>query len=169
MVLEPQCGFGQVRGIEMRIRVSALELRRFKAEERARKIVDLGHMIREFEHGAAELERQIRAEEDRTRIKDPAHFAYSTFAKSASQRRDNLRTSADALKAKLEAAKGERDETLEQFNGVNGALHDCRRVEPVMAASRDINRQRRNPQWMCNQEPALETKPHRIASSGSFS
>jgi len=53
---------------------------------------------------------------DRTGIKDPAHFAYSTFAKSASQRRDNLRTSADGLKAKLEGAQRERDEALEQVS-----------------------------------------------------
>jgi len=73
-------------------------------------------MIREFENMAADLDRQIKAEEDRTGIKDPAHFAYSTFAKSASQRRDNLRTSADGLKAKLEGAQRERDEALEQVS-----------------------------------------------------
>ena len=54
---------------------------------------------------AADLDRQIAAEETRTGVKDPAHFSYSTFAKSASQRRDNLRASADGLKAKLEAAQ----------------------------------------------------------------
>jgi hypothetical protein len=153
----------------MRTQESALRLKRFEVDEKARKVADLEHMIREFEHGAADLERQIRAEEDRTHIKDPGHFAYSTFAKSASLRRDNLRTSADALKAKLEAAKCERDETLEQYNGANEALHDCWRAEQIAAALGEINRQRRNPQWMCRQGPALETKPRRIASSGTFS
>ena len=71
-------------------------------------------MIREFDGMASDLDRQIKAEEDRTGVRDPAHFAYSTFAKSASQRRDNLRASADGLKAKLEAALRERDEALEQ-------------------------------------------------------
>ncbi|HUJ36376.1 MAG TPA: flagellar export protein FliJ [Hyphomicrobium sp.] len=98
----------------MKARESALRLKRFEADEKARKVADLEHMIREFENMAADLDRQIRAEEDRTGIKDPAHFAYSTFAKSASLRRDNLRTSADGLKAKLEAAQRERDEALEQ-------------------------------------------------------
>jgi flagellar FliJ protein len=100
----------------MKARESALRLKRFEADEKARKVADLEHMIREFENMAADLDRQIKAEEDRTGIKDPAHFAYSTFAKSASQRRDNLRTSADGLKAKLEAAQRERDEALEQVS-----------------------------------------------------
>jgi flagellar protein FliJ len=100
----------------MKARESALRLKRFEADEKARKVADLEHMIREFENMASDLDRQIRAEEDRTGIKDPAHFAYSTFAKSASQRRDNLRTSADGLKAKLEAAQKERDEAMEQVS-----------------------------------------------------
>lgn len=100
----------------MKARESALRLKRFEADEKARKVADLEHMIREFENMAADLDRQIRAEEERTGVKDPAHFAYSTFAKSASQRRDNLRTSADGLKAKLEAAQRERDEAMEQVS-----------------------------------------------------
>jgi flagellar FliJ protein len=98
----------------MKARESALRLKRFEADEKARKVADIEHMIREFEGMAADLDRQIKAEEDRTGIKDPAHFAYSTFAKSASQRRDNLRASADGLKVKLESAQRERDEALEQ-------------------------------------------------------
>jgi hypothetical protein len=98
----------------MKARESALRLKRFEADEKARKVADLEHMIREFETMAADLDRQIRAEEERTGVKDPAHFAYSTFAKSASLRRDNLRASAGGLKAKLEVAQRERDEALEQ-------------------------------------------------------
>jgi len=97
----------------MKARESALRLKRFEADEKARKVADLEHMINEFESMAADLDRQITAEEARTGVKDPAHFAYSTFAKSASQRRDNLRASADGLRAKLEAAQRERDEALE--------------------------------------------------------
>ena len=100
----------------MKARESALRLKRFEADEKARKVADLEHMIREFENMAADLDRQIKAEEDRTGIKDPAHFAYSTFAKSASQRRDNLRTSADGLKAKLEGAQRELGDALEQVS-----------------------------------------------------
>lgn len=98
----------------MKARESALRLKRFAADEKARKVADLEHMIREFDGMASDLDRQIKAEEDRTGVRDPAHFAYSTFAKSASQRRDNLRASADGLRVKLEAAQRERDEALEQ-------------------------------------------------------
>jgi hypothetical protein len=48
---------------------------------------------------------------------DPTHFAYSSFATSARQRRDNLRASAQTLKANLERTRRERDKVLAQLNG----------------------------------------------------
>ena len=99
----------------MKARESALRLKRFEVDEKARKVADLEYMIGDFEGMAADLSRQIEAEENRTGIKDPTHFAYSTFAKSASQRRDNLRASADGLKVKLEAERREFQDTLEQL------------------------------------------------------
>ena len=74
----------------MKARESALKLKRFEADEKGRKVQELEHMIREFETMASDLDRQIQAEEDRTGVKDQTHFAYSTFAKSAAQRRNNL-------------------------------------------------------------------------------
>ena len=73
----------------MKPRESALRLKRFETEEKIRKVADLESMIREFDQMAADLDRQIANEEDRTGVKDRFHFAYSTFAKSALQRRDN--------------------------------------------------------------------------------
>ena len=108
----------------MKARESALRLKRFAADEKARKVADLEHMIREFDGMANDLDRQIKAEEERTGVRDPSHFNYSTFAKSASQRRDNLRASADGLKAKLEAALRERDEAVEQAERADTASHD---------------------------------------------
>lgn len=108
----------------MKARESALRLKRFEADEKARKVADLEHMIREFDGMANDLDRQIKAEEERTGVRDPAHFNYSTFAKSASQRRDNLRASADGLKDKLEAALRERDEAMEQAARADTASHD---------------------------------------------
>jgi flagellar protein FliJ len=113
---------------------TALTLKRYEADEKARKAADLKHMIREFENMAFDLDRQIKVEEDRTHIKDPAHFAYSTFAKSASHRRDNLRTSAEELRVELEATRRERDDALGQFNRVDTTaireqLRDCRHAE----------------------------------------
>jgi len=82
---------------------------RFEAREKARKVADLESMIREFEAMAEDLNRQISNEEERTGVKDAKHFAYSTFAKAARQRRDNLQLSVDGLRAKLEVAQAERD------------------------------------------------------------
>lgn len=100
----------------MKSRDTTLRLRRFEADDKARKVADLEHMIRDFETMATDLERQIQAEEERTGIRDASHFAYSTFAKSAAQRRDNLRSSANELLQKLEAAQRERDDALEQLS-----------------------------------------------------
>lgn len=108
----------------MKARESALRLKRFAADEKARKVADLEHMIREFDGMASDLDRQIKAEEERTGVRDPAHFNYSTFAKSASQRRDNLIASADGLRAKLEIALRERDEALEQAARADTASQD---------------------------------------------
>jgi len=124
----------------MKARESALRLKRFAADEKARKVADLEHMIREFDGMANDLDRQIKAEEDRTGVRDPGHFNYSTFAKSASQRRDNLRASADGLKVKLEAALLERDEALEQVARADSPagqdqLRNRRRAERAAAAA----------------------------------
>lgn len=99
----------------MKARENALRIRRHVVDEKNRKVEDLERMIREFDVMAADLDRQIQAEEDRTGIRDRSHFSYSTFAKSAAQRRDNLRTSNDAMREQLAAAIRERDEAMEQY------------------------------------------------------
>ncbi len=96
----------------MKSREAALRLKRFEADEKSRKVHGLEQMIRDFEVMAVDLERQVQGEEDRTGVKDAHHFAYSTFAKAASQRRDKLRASIDDLKVKLDDAMRERDEVL---------------------------------------------------------
>jgi flagellar FliJ protein len=96
----------------MKSRETALRLKRFAAEEKRRKVIDLEQMIREFHHMAADLDRQVQAEEERTGVRDKSHFTYSTLAKAAADRRDKLRASAADLQVKLEAAVRERDEAL---------------------------------------------------------
>lgn len=100
----------------MKSRDTAMRLKRFEANEKARKVSDLEYMVREFEQMATDLERQIQAEEDRTGIKDKAHFSYSTFAKSAIERRDNLVASVEELREKLAAAEKDRDDAVEQLS-----------------------------------------------------
>ena len=100
----------------MKARESALRIKRFEADEYSKKVANLEFMIRDFQGMAADLDRQIQAEEERTGIKDSAHFAYSTFAKSAAQRRNNLRASAAELAVKLEAALKARDDAVEHLS-----------------------------------------------------
>jgi hypothetical protein len=80
-------------------------LKEFQIDGHRRKVAQIHTMIAEFELLAGELDREIRAEQDRTGIHDPAHFAYSTYARAASQRRDNLKRSTFELKLKLDDAK----------------------------------------------------------------
>jgi flagellar FliJ protein len=68
---------------------------------------------------ASELDQQIEIEHTKTGISDVAHFAYSTFAKAALTRRDNLLNSASDMRGKLEAAQ----------DGLAEALEDLKKVE----------------------------------------
>ncbi len=125
----------------MKSRESALRLKRFEAQEKARKVLGLEQMIRDFETMAIDLERQVQAEEDRTGIKDIGHFNYSTFAKAASQRRDKLRASIEDLRVQLEAAMRERDEAgvdvVEQAPQQRDLMRGRRRIErPAVAMAR---------------------------------
>ena len=96
----------------MKARESSLRAKRFEADEKNRKVSDLEQLIHEFERMAYDLECQVRAEEERTGVKDAQHYAYSTFARSAEQRRQNLLASVSELQGKLEAAMAERDDVV---------------------------------------------------------
>lgn len=113
----------------MKPRDTTLRLKRFEVAEKARKVGSMETMILDLEHIASDLARQIAAEEERTGIKDPAHFAYSTFAKAAGQRRSNLVTSISDLKVKLDSARREHEEMVLEL----------KKLEP--AESRDSDRQ----------------------------
>ena len=99
----------------MKSRETMIQLVRFKAEEKRKKVVDLEAMIRDFESMAIDLDRQIEAEHERTGVRDTTHFAYSTFAKAAAQRRSNLRASVEDLKMKLAAARREHESAQEEL------------------------------------------------------
>jgi hypothetical protein len=76
----------------------ALRRPAFDPDERRRRGVQVETMIAEMETAANQLDREIQAEEIRSGIHDPAHFAYPTYAKAATVRRDNLRRSIQKLK-----------------------------------------------------------------------
>src|SRR5215467_16119446 len=93
-------------------------LRRKQSEvsEKEIKVVLLRTMIGDFDNMIGRLEQQIAAEEDRTRIKDPRHPAYSMFAKAAAERRQNLLISEAHTRSMLDVAKREFDEVTAQLS-----------------------------------------------------
>jgi len=95
-----------------------IRLKKFQVEERRRTVAQIESMISRFERISADLERDIKIEQDRSRIHDPAHFAYPTYAKAAIQRRDNLKRSAHDLKIQLEDAKAALGEAFEEMRKV---------------------------------------------------
>jgi flagellar protein FliJ len=105
----------------MKTRDSALRLKRFDVAERARKVADIEMMARDFETMVGDLERQITTEEERTGIRDTAHFAYSTFAKSVTVRREKLIATIADLKLQLDAARRLHDDAVEELQRLEAA------------------------------------------------
>lgn len=89
----------------MKSRETLIRLKKFRVDEKRRNVAQIEAMIAEFERMASDLEREIRIEQDRAGIHDPEHFAYPTYAKATVGRRENLKRSADELRAQLEDAK----------------------------------------------------------------
>src|ERR1700687_1471373 len=89
----------------MKSRETLIRLKKFQVDERRRKVVQIEGMIAEFDRMAADLDREILAEQERAGIHDPTHFAYPTYAKAALARRDNLKRSAGELQGQLEGGR----------------------------------------------------------------
>jgi flagellar export protein FliJ len=102
----------------MKSRETLIRLRKFQVDEKRRKVAQIEAMIAEFDRIAAELDREIKLEQDRAGIHDPGHFAYPTYAKAAIQRRENLTRSADELRIQLEDAKSLLGEAFDELKKV---------------------------------------------------
>jgi len=102
----------------MKSRDSLIRLRKFQVDEKRRKVAQIEAMIGEFDRMATDLEREIKVEQDRAGIHDPAHFAYPTYAKAAITRRENLKRSADELRVQLEDAKLAMGEAADELKKV---------------------------------------------------
>ena len=102
----------------MKSRETLIRLKRFQVDEKRRKVMQIESMIAEFERIAGDLDREIKTEQDRAGIHDPAHFAYPTYAKAAMQRRENLKRSATDLKLQLDDAKATLAEAFEEMKKV---------------------------------------------------
>jgi len=100
---------------------SLIRLKKFQVDEKRRQVAQIEMMVRDFERMASELDQQIEIEHTKTGISDITHFAYSTFAKAAIARRDNLLASANDMRGKLEAAQ----------DGMVEAIEDLKKVEQL--------------------------------------
>jgi len=111
----------------MKSRENLLRLKHFQVEDKTRQLTQIELMVQELGKMADELSAQIRIEEDKSGIADPAHFAYPTFAKAARLRRDNLHGSIRDLNIRREAAAATLAEAEEELK------------KAMMIDSRDAN------------------------------
>jgi len=100
----------------MKSRESLTRLKEFQLKEKRRQLKQLQMMMAEFERMAKDLENQIQYEEKKSGITDPGHFAYSTFAKAARQRSENLQVSIKELKVQQDAVEAAVEELQEEFD-----------------------------------------------------
>jgi flagellar FliJ protein len=107
-----------MRDMDMKARESLIRLKRFQVEERNRRVKQIEAMIADFERMAADLEREITTEEEKSGISDKSHFAYSTYARAAATRRENLLCSAEELRGQLDDARLLHQDAVEDLRAL---------------------------------------------------
>ncbi len=117
----------------MKSRDTLIRLKRFQAEEKRRRVSQIEAMIADFARMAADLDREIAIEEQRSGVTDVNHFAYSTYARAARGRRDNLMQSTEDLRPQLTEAKAHHAEALEELAKVQNldGREKGERMEPL--------------------------------------
>lgn len=121
----------------MKSRDSLIRLKRFQVDEKRRRVAQIEAIVAEFDRMAGDLDREIAAEEKRSGISDLGHFAYPTYAKAARARRDNLKRSAEDLRAQLNDAKAELGEAFEALKKVETLDSRERSAERAAEAARE--------------------------------
>jgi flagellar export protein FliJ len=123
----------------MKSRDALIRLKRFEVDEKRRKVADIEMMIGDFNHMAVDLERQIAIEQERSGVSDSNHYAYPTFAKAAIQRRNNLLASATDLQAKLDSARDQLAEAMEDLGKIELLEErDAMKIEQARAAQAEL-------------------------------
>jgi hypothetical protein len=90
----PDQSFGRNRRVAERLS----RLKQARIENTRGRIAQIEATIADFDRMTRDLEGWIKAEQDRTRVHDPGHVAYSTLAKAFTERRDKLMRSTEELK-----------------------------------------------------------------------
>ncbi|MBV9288712.1 MAG: flagellar export protein FliJ [Hyphomicrobiales bacterium] len=120
----------------MKSRETLIRLKRFQLEEKRRRVRQIEATVAEFTRMCAELDREIANEEKRTGVADPRHFAYPTYARAASVRRDNLKRSIAELMGQIEearAAEAEAQAELLKFEAMEGRERVNERTTEALA------------------------------------
>lgn len=99
----------------MKSRDTLIRVQRFHVDEVRRQLADIEAMVADLRQKEADLQAQIDSEQDRTGISDITHFAYSTFAKSAMDRRDNIRFTIEGLNPQIEEARDKLSEAVTEL------------------------------------------------------
>ena len=120
----------------MKSRESLIRLKKFHVNEKRRQLAQIQAMIDDFNRMIEDLDAQVAAEQDRTGIADVSHFAYSTFAKAAIERRNNLLTSISELQKQLVDAQ----------DALAEAVEDLKKVEIIEERSQEKSRAERDVQ-----------------------
>lgn len=102
----------------MKPRQSQIRAREFEVEDLGRQLRLFDQMIADLKEIREELDRQVTVEEDRTGVRDPSHFAYSTVARAARDRRRKL----DASIADLSDRRGAVETRLAEAEAALEAL-----------------------------------------------
>ena len=118
----------------MKSRDHLVRLKRFQMDERRRRLAQIESMLADFARMVVDLDREICAEEQRSGISDPGHYAYPTFARAAVARRDNLKRSSDDLKEQLAEAKALLADAQEELRKAESL--DGREKMPAIEAAR---------------------------------
>ena len=106
----------------MKPRESSVRNKEFEVRELERQLAQSDMMIADFRRIADDLDRQIEAEERRTGVQDPSHFAYSTTARAARQRRDKLEQSIDGLEERRAATAAELADVNDVYQSMMSAI-----------------------------------------------
>ncbi|MEW5424311.1 hypothetical protein [Amorphus sp. 3PC139-8] len=106
----------------MKPRESSVRNKEFEVRELERQLAQSDAMIADFRRIADDLDSQIAAEEKRTGVFEPTHFAYSTAARAARQRRDKLMSSIADLEERRAIAAEKLDQAREVYHSMVHAI-----------------------------------------------
>ena len=83
---------------------AVIRLKELQIDMARQQVAQIEAMITDLDCMVTTLENEIEVEQNRTGIRDPAHFAYSILAKATIVRRDNLKRTVTGLKNDLTVA-----------------------------------------------------------------